>query len=274
MTQEPNNNENKKRPMEHIKIVNSNLDDNTYDFREFIAGLVRKAGEDARPANLDFSLIHIDNNGEKTLLSLPSIPIVPPIFDPNPYPEEGLRERNYKEFLFNPVDLKNVKKKTNEIAYRSVDEIKSAYENLSQKERKEYIACSADLIIAYILGEIGLRYIKASIDNDKETMQQLQDFQIVDEEGFDLEMFETVMRTPGGLKRENGTARLEYEKDGKQIILFPDEEEIAKYKMHQNFRDHCLDAGAYFVHTLADDLEVYPRIEDKINPSAPSGLGE
>lgn len=270
------NNVTEKIYIDHIKIVNSNLDDNTYGFRSYIAGLIKSAGENARPALLDFSIIHIDKNGEESLLDLTEIPIVPPIFDPNPapQPQEGSREKNDNAFLFHPRSQTEIRNNPKASGYRSAEDIKNAYAQLSPELREEYINGSADLIIAYILGRMANRYAQDRNNLDAEESHRIKDFQILKDENFDLDFFDLAVRTPGGFKEENGSLYLEVEENGKVIPVSLTSEEIDTYNAHKKQIKRCLSDGRFFVETLSDAVKAFEKNEKKKTDSAPAQLGE
>lgn len=263
-----------KRYVGHGLIANSKKSDGTSHLRTQLEALVTFAGEDGFPSKWDFYITNNHNiklTDKNKLVSI-QVPIVPPIFDPNPY--DSNREANYNLFLFKNRSLQEIRDNPLGNGYNSVSDIKKAYESLSPEKREEYINSSADLLVSYILGEIGLRYIKARENNELETMRQLKGLKVLEEEGFDLDMFDLVMRTPGGFEKQSNGVYLEFKEDGKLVTIFPTEEEIAEYKMHQNFRTHCLGAGRYYVHKLSEDLERYPNIDINRAKFFPSEPGE
>lgn len=263
----------KQNPVEYFKIISSNFDDNTNNFRLFIEDKIREAGETARPALLDMSFIHIDKNGEEVILSLADIPIVPPIFDPNPNPKDGYREKNYNDFLFKPRTLNEIRDNPKGWGFRSAEDIKKTYSQLSPEFREEYIKVSADLIISYILGQIGMKYHEQNDQLDSDVPHRLKDFQILKDENFDLDFFDLAIRT-SGLKEKDGGLVAEVEENGKTITVEFLPEEIEAYKEHQKKIKHCWDEGGYFVKKFADDVRAFERNEIQKSASAPGQFGE
>lgn len=263
-----------KRDIRNVTLSNSREIDSTQSLRKYIEGLFQYAGEEA-PYTLDF---YITKNGNLKLtdrneiLSLKGIPIPAPIFNPDPY--DPKKEDNYNTFLYKPRKPKTVRGDLNARTDRSPEEIKEAFQALSPELRDEYIQGSADLVISYILGEIGLRYIQAKNENDSATMQQLSSLKFLKEEGFSLKYFNAVMKTPGGLKTKDGKSYLIFNDNGLDINLELNETQIAKYKQHQKFRDHCLNNGRYFAHKFSGDLERYADMDIKYEQYFPTQMGE
>ena len=106
-----------KRYVGHIVFSNSKTGDNTAHLRTYLAGLVEFAGNDGFPSKLDFYITKNKNfklTDRNEILSIKDIPIIPPIFNPNPYAEN--RDANYNRFLLRPRTIKEVKENPNAIA--------------------------------------------------------------------------------------------------------------------------------------------------------------
>lgn len=197
------------------------------------------------------------------VIDLKNIPIIPPIFDPNPYTNH--REANYNKFMMQARTLSSHSQDDNH-----PNEIQKAYRNLDSEERESNINGSADLIMSYILGEVAKRYSIAKEHKEFAITEQLKGLKFIKSEGFDLDMFDLVLRTPGGLKNMNGEPYLTVIQDGKSINFFPTDAQIDDYKYNQHMRDHCFDAGRYYVHRLSQDLELYSKEDPSLDSAYPS----
>lgn len=240
----------------HLFSISKNKDYSA-NLRNHLAFLVDCAGEDGFASKLDFYIIRTENlkpTKANTILSLTNIPIIPPIFDPSPY--TGNRERNYTKFARELKTLPSENANDRDLENKLAEKIQTLYEGLDPEQREININCTADLIMSYILGEVAKRYSIAKENKEIAVMEQLKSLKFIQAEGFDLDMFDLVLRTPGGLKNRNGEKCLSFVEDGRTVTLYPTDEEIADYKFNQHMRDQCFDAGRFYVQKFSRDLDI------------------
>ena len=240
----------------HLFSISKNKDYSA-NLRSHLAFLVDCAGEDGFASKLDFYIIKTENlkpTKANTILSLTNIPIIPPIFDPSPY--TGNREHNYTNFARELKTLPAENANDRDLENKLAEKIQSMYERLNPEQREININCTADLIMSYILGEVAKRYSIAKENNEIAIMEQLKSLKFIQSEGFDLDMFDLVLRTPGGFKDRNGEKCLSFVENGRTVTLYPTNEEIADYKFNQHMRDQCFDAGRFYVQKFSRDLDI------------------
>lgn len=173
-----------KRPVQTETITINTRRDETNNLRGTIETLIDNAGTMGIPARLSFNIINNTNTNvtdENKILSL-KVPIYPPIFSTNPQAPSWTRNRD--------IFIRNAK---------TPQSIQNSNQNLHPEAREGYIQESSELIMSYILSEIGIRYAIAKKGGDERTMDQLQSMKVVFDEDFDLDMFNLALNTPKGL---------------------------------------------------------------------------
>ena len=173
-----------KRPVQTETITINTRRDETNNLRGTIETLIDNAGTMGIPARLSFNIINNTNTNvtdENKILSL-KVPIYPPIFSTNPQAPSWTRNSD--------IFIRNAK---------TPQSIQNSNQNLHPEAREGYIQESSELIMSYILSEIGIRYAIAKKGGDERTMDQLQSMKVVFDEDFDLDMFNLALNTPKGL---------------------------------------------------------------------------
>ena len=210
-----------KRSVDSTMCTITASSDNSSHFRTFLKSSIDNAGENGRPAR---SLFYITNNNnnlptDRNVILRLNLPIFPPLFKPDTNSKSW--DKNCGTF---------VRYATSPTA------IQKSYHSLDPDARNSYVEDSADLLMSYLLTEIGTRYSVAKKYGDTKTMQQLKALNVVKEENFNLEMFDVVLKTPNGLIRDSGRVFFTTQTEKGTIRNYLNDQQAECYYRHQQIK--------------------------------------
>ena len=224
----------------------SATNDNTSHFRTFLKDTIDKSGEQGFPSRLLFYITNNSNNKltQENKILAKTLPIFPPLFNPNPNsPSISKNNDTFVRLATSPAS------------------IQKSYYGLDPDAKESYIDESADLLMSYLLSEIGTRYSLAKKYGDAKTMKQLRSLAMLKEEDFSLEIFDLVLKTPNGLMQDSG--RLYFTTQGEQgtIRHYLNDQQTDSYYKHKQIKTKGEDGGEYAFNCLdvIDRYERYPK---------------
>lgn len=234
-----------KRLVGFTQFNTSVTNDNTSHFRSFIKDSIQQAGERGYPSRIHFYITNNSNLNltDKNKVLSKTLPIFPPLF--NPDPNSPSLSKNNDTFVRYATSAASIQK---------------SYHSLDPDARDSYIDESADLIMSYLLTELGTRYSIAKKYGDTKTMKQLKSLAMIKEENFSFEMFSLVLRHPNGLGQDSG--RLFFTTQGEKgtIRHYLNDQQATNYYKHKQIKNKGEDGSEYAFNALdvIDRYEEYP----------------
>ncbi len=227
--------------------INASIDDTSH-FRTFLEGLIQQSGENGYPSRLQFYITSNNNTKltEDNKILAKTLPIFPPLFNPNP--DSPSWSKNSDTFVRYATSQASIQK---------------SYHSLDPDAREGYVNESSDLLMAYLLTEIGTRYSLAKKYGDTKTMKQLKSLSLIKEEGVSLEMFDLVLKTPNGLTQDSG--RLFFTTQGEKgtIRNYLNEQQTDSYYKHKQLKNKGEIGAEYTFHTLYNIIDEYEMYDIK-----------